>query len=182
VNKFEGLVGTRALNRALRQWITRRSFSMRIENRPHLSTEIARLLVAETGERIPPDDRLDITLGLDELLMNAVEHGNLGITAEEKRQALTRPEGLQQLYQERLADPARAARRVAIDFTEDAAGLEWIITDEGAGFDWRSVPDPTADGNVMDMCGRGIFLCRVFFDELEYRGRGNRVRSRKNVD
>jgi len=49
------------------------------------------------------------------------------------------------------------------------------IKDEGTGFDFDSLPDPTAPENVLKESGRGIFLMRNLADEVEFDGEGNSV-------
>ena len=69
--------------------------------------------------------------------------------------------------------------KVTVDFTMDAEACEWVISDEGDGFDWRSVQNPIEDEDLFKAHGRGIFLARFQFDELEYLGNGNTVRVNK---
>ena len=49
------------------------------------------------------------------------------------------------------------------------------IKDEGIGFDFNSLPDPTAPENLLKESGRGIFLMRTLADEVEFDGEGNSV-------
>jgi serine/threonine-protein kinase RsbW len=49
------------------------------------------------------------------------------------------------------------------------------IKDEGIGFDFNSLPDPTAPENLLKESGRGIFLIRNLADEVEFDGEGNSV-------
>ncbi|SDH29088.1 SpoIIE family protein phosphatase [Roseospirillum parvum] len=113
-------------------------------------------------------------VGLSELMLNAVEHGNLGITYAEKT-ALLADGGLDGEIARRLANPEWRDREVEVTFERRAREIEVTITDQGAGFDWRRylTMDPE---RVFDTHGRGIALARdLSFDSLEYRGRGNQV-------
>ena len=49
------------------------------------------------------------------------------------------------------------------------------IKDEGIGFDFNSLPDPTSPENLLKESGRGIFLMRNLADEVEFDGEGNSV-------
>lgn len=49
------------------------------------------------------------------------------------------------------------------------------IKDEGIGFDFNFLPDPTAPENLLKESGRGIFLMRNLADEVEFDGEGNSV-------
>jgi serine/threonine-protein kinase RsbW len=62
--------------------------------------------------------------------------------------------------------------------------VEIEVSDQGAGFDPGSVPDPTAAENLMKTSGRGNFLMRSFMDEVEWASRpggGTIVRMRKRL-
>jgi serine/threonine-protein kinase RsbW len=49
------------------------------------------------------------------------------------------------------------------------------IKDEGVGFNFDELPDPTAPENLLKESGRGIFLMRNLADEVVYDGVGNSV-------
>ena len=53
--------------------------------------------------------------------------------------------------------------------------LEFAIKDEGDGFDFNSVPDPTQPINVEKPHGRGVFLMMHLADELEFKEEGKVV-------
>ena len=77
-----------------------------------------------------------VAFGLTELMINAVEHGNLGITFEEKS-ALCREDRWQSEVEERLELPGNRQKRVEIRVRRIAGSVEFVIADDGRGFDWR---------------------------------------------
>jgi len=112
--------------------------------------------------------------GLTELLVNAVEHGNLGISYEDKLR-LRLADDWEAEVGRRLMVAENAARQVRVHFRRQADRVEFTVQDEGAGFDWQSYldfdPERAADPN-----GRGIAMARmVSFSSLEYQGNGNTV-------
>lgn len=112
--------------------------------------------------------------GLTELLVNAVEHGNLGISYEEKRR-LRLADDWEAEVARRLASADFSARQVRVGVRRHADRIEFTVRDEGAGFDWRHYldfdPERAADPN-----GRGIAMARMMsFVSLDYRGNGNTV-------
>ena len=113
-------------------------------------------------------------LGFLEILLNAIEHGNLGITYEEKGRLLA--EGMWEAeVNHRLALPEYRQKMVEILFEEGEKGVRFLIKDQGRGFDWQKyvVFDPR---RVTHTHGRGIAMAKyVSFDHLEYRGKGNEV-------
>lgn len=118
-----------------------------------------------------------VVVGLSELLMNAVEHGNLCITYQEKTQL--RDCGTWQAeVEKRLADPRYADRWVEVHFRRETAYIEVLIRDEGEGFDWAPYMD-LDPLRAFDTHGRGIAMSRmVSFDSIEYQGCGNEVIAR----
>ncbi len=116
--------------------------------------------------------------GILELLVNAVEHGNLEITADHKRVLLAEGRWYTEV-QARLQDPRFSGRRVQVGFTRGADGaITLSFEDDGPGFDWRAVLAGELAGNE-SRHGRGIALARAMsFDELGWEGRGHRAVAR----
>jgi CheY-like chemotaxis protein/anti-sigma regulatory factor (Ser/Thr protein kinase) len=124
-----------------------------------------------------PEDILNIKIGIEEMITNALEHGNLGITFDEKSKALEQGR-LPELFQERSRMSDSAGRKVCIRSHLGQDLFEITISDEGAGFDWRALPE-VAPENLLAYNGRGIFLTKIYFDEVLYSGTGNEVTLRK---
>lgn len=183
LRKYAVVISERDAGHELSRMVLERSLIMQVDNRIEATTRTAQYLVAQTKIDFSEKQRLDLILGLDELLSNAIEHGNLGITQSEKEKALYEPDGLRRIHEERLSDVNRARRLVTIEY-HGARGrfCEWIIRDEGDGFNWQDVPSPLAPETVYKPCGRGIFLSRMIFDHVEYRDRGNVVCVRKHFN
>lgn len=53
--------------------------------------------------------------------------------------------------------------------------LIFSISDEGEGFDFNNLPDPTAPENVEKLSGRGIFIMKKLADQCIFNSRGNEV-------
>lgn len=53
--------------------------------------------------------------------------------------------------------------------------LKVSIKDNGKGFDYLSIPDPTAPENVEKLNGRGIFLMNKLSDKIEFKENGKSV-------
>ncbi|MCB1791009.1 MAG: response regulator [Gammaproteobacteria bacterium] len=120
-----------------------------------------------------PDPRR-VVIGLSELLVNAVEHGNLAITYEEKSR-LREEDRWEDEVAKRLVDPAYTDREVSVHYSRNADGIRVVIKDEGDGFDWRRYVD-LDPARAFDTHGRGIAMSRMIsFDDIEYRGSGSEV-------
>lgn len=119
-------------------------------------------------------DPAPVAMGLTELLVNAIEHGNLGISYNEKKQ-LRQNDGWEDEISRRLALPEFAERVARVKIERSSAELRFVVEDQGSGFDWQGYLefDPQ---RAFDPNGRGIAMARqVGFSQLEYRGRGNIV-------
>lgn len=120
--------------------------------------------------------KLDITasIGLRELVLNAVEHGNLGITFREKSRLLESGDWYQEVLR-RLDLPQQEARYASLEIESGPAGQRITIRDQGKGFDWRSYVAENAVP-AASRHGRGITMAiGADFDAIEYRGCGNEV-------
>lgn len=49
------------------------------------------------------------------------------------------------------------------------------IIDQGNGFDFYNLPDPTLEGNIESHSGRGIFIIHYFSDHVQWKGKGNHI-------
>jgi len=126
---------------------------------------------------MPEEEILNIKVGIEEMIANALEHGNLGISFEEKNAAID--EGrLAELVEERGRLSDAAGRKVTVTSRLASDLFEITIRDEGEGFDWRKLP-AVAPENLLAFNGRGIFLTKIYFDEVSYNETGNEVTLRK---
>lgn len=110
---------------------------------------------------------------LREILMNAVEHGNLGIDPASKRAAQARGRYVDFLV-EALRDPAVRARRVRVRYTINEARAWFQVSDEGKGFDFEREMERARQG--ADVAGgRGLAMAQTFFDVVRFEDGGRRV-------
>ena len=49
------------------------------------------------------------------------------------------------------------------------------MTDQGKGFNYKDIPDPTAPGNVEKVNGRGVFLMEKLSDDINFMENGRKV-------
>lgn len=120
-------------------------------------------------------------LGLFELMLNAIEHGNLNISYLEKTE-LIKTDSLQKEIARRMALAENSEKRVVVIFNRTSEKLEFTISDAGNGFDYRPYLDFSIE-RAMDNHGRGIMIAnKLSFDELEYRGNGSKVTGRINLN
>ena len=121
-----------------------------------------------------------VAVGLQELLVNAVEHGNLEIGAQEKQDLLLSGQWRAEI-EKRLLDPRYAARRVIVNFTRGRRMISLTIQDDGSGFDHAALEGE--DGTGTGYRGRGIAMARsLSFASVTYMGSGNLVEATVLLD
>jgi serine/threonine-protein kinase RsbW len=64
---------------------------------------------------------------------------------------------------------------VNLSFTWDESQLELVVTDQGKGFNYKDIPDPTEPGNVEKVNGRGVFLMEKLSDDINFMENGSKV-------
>lgn len=103
---------------------------------------------------ICPDRYPDILISLTEAVNNAIIHGN----------------------GENRAKCVRIAHRY-----RESIGLTFEISDEGSGFDYKNIPDPTRVENLEKIGGRGVFLMKQLSDRIKFANNGRTVIINFNV-
>jgi len=115
-----------------------------------------------------------VIVGMTELMVNAVEHGNLEISYDEKTR-LYETDSWEQELRRRLSATPYSDRYVEVRFERSPQRIQVTITDQGKGFDWRQFLEIDPE-RMLHRHGRGIAMSRLIsFDFVEYRGRGNEV-------
>ncbi|MCZ4282287.1 ATP-binding protein [Kiloniella laminariae] len=142
------------------------------------SPEQARNLTTMLAIASPSAER--VVIGLSELLQNAIEHGNLEIGYALKTELL-RKGNLPEEIEKRLATAPYKDRLVTLSFERREKEVIFIVTDEGAGFDWRKYLS-LDDERLAESHGRGIaFASMMAFSELDYNEKGNQVTARMEI-
>jgi len=120
-----------------------------------------------------------VALAFNEVLINAIEHGNLelpvnyfveGIGGDDK-------ESVTDLKNQRLKDPQYANRNIIIKYTFQNNETAVTIIDEGPGFDTSHVTHflTSADPTMSEGIGRGLVLLKYAVDEVKFNQTGNEV-------
>jgi anti-sigma regulatory factor (Ser/Thr protein kinase)/CheY-like chemotaxis protein len=150
-----------------------------IENNP----ELLPVIVSSVRQRIvswPFQDSIElerVTVALSEALDNALYHGNLDLSSDLRQ-------GSGQAWREesrarRTTLPYRD-RRIRFQAIFDIRGAEFIIRDEGIGFDPAVLSDCTQMQNLERCSGRGLFLMKMYMDEMRFNATGNEITLQKH--
>lgn len=119
-----------------------------------ISSDIDKLTAVETmvdtlSKRLGVSDEVygKILISTVEAVNNAILHGNKG----------------------------DIKKYVTVTITADGSVFDVIVSDEGNGFEYMNLPDPTKPENIENLHGRGVFLMRNLADTIEYNEAGNEV-------
>jgi CheY-like chemotaxis protein/anti-sigma regulatory factor (Ser/Thr protein kinase) len=111
-------------------------------------------------------------IALEEALLNAVYHGNLGVSSDLK---LSGDGSFERVAAQRQREAPYRDRRVRVSAELSAQAATFVVEDDGPGFDVSALPDPTDPANLDRPSGRGLLFMRTFMDEVRYNPTGNRV-------
>jgi len=121
---------------------------MRFDSKPENIAVVERLIDQLSEEHsIIPEHYGNVLIAMTEGVNNAIVHGN-------------------------KLDPEKS---VSVTCAIDGKSLVFRITDEGPGFDYNNLPDPTAPENIEKPHGRGVFLMRHLADECAFEDDGRIV-------
>jgi len=113
-----------------------------------------------------------VGVALEECLLNAMIHGNLEVSSELRQED-------ESIYIRRIAERRGenpyASRRVKLTARVSQHEGEFVVEDEGPGFDVDAVPNPTDPAHLFRIGGRGILLMRAFMSTVHFGDRGTRV-------
>lgn len=100
-------------------------------------------------EKFHLDDDIygNIMIAITEAVNNAIKHGNL----------------------------SDSSKNVSLSLSLDERLIKFRIEDEGQGFDYENLPDPTSPENIEKPGGRGIFLMKHLSDEVSFKDGGRIV-------
>ena len=104
---------------------------------------------------VDADERLygNVIVAVTEAVTNAVVHGN-------KRDA---------------------QKEVNVQCNTSKTLIEFRIKDEGRGFDFKNIPDPTLPDNIEKIDGRGVFLITSLADQIEFHENGSLLEMQFNL-
>lgn len=98
--------------------------------------------------RISPDTFDNMLVSLTEAVSNAIRHGNC----------------------------LDETKTVEVKLRQEKGCLSIQVSDEGCGFDFQNLPDPTSPENLCKPGGRGVFLMRALSDDITYFNNGSTVK------
>jgi CheY-like chemotaxis protein/anti-sigma regulatory factor (Ser/Thr protein kinase) len=174
VERVLSVAGERRTRRTLMQCLRQIRCSFVINNDPALLTNLVTHLqdLLHQMNVLPENERLRVGVALEEALLNAAYHGNLEVNSQLREEDHA---AYYELARERSGCPPYCERSIYVDVELSPEVVQYVIRDEGPGFDPGELPDPTDPANLDRPCGRGLLLMRTFMDDVEYNPLGNEV-------
>lgn len=118
--------------------------------------------------------KFGILFAMNEMLINAIEHGNCEITSEEKNEWINAGNHISDLIALKRQDPKIANRTITLEYELKEKEVILKITDKGNGFDAQK--HLAADQSKLTaVSGRGIYMTKNFIDSISYNDKGNQV-------
>lgn len=125
-------------------------------------------------------DPMTAVMGFWELLSNAVEHGNLGISMEEKTELLMSGQMTDEVELRQKLSPFKD-RTVTVTFRTEQTRIVLRVTDQGDGFDHAAVLRMVPSTELPN--GRGLIIAsELCFDEVHFNSQGNEVEAVIQLD
>lgn len=119
-------------------------------------------------------EQFRLSIALHEALTNAIFHGNLELSSALRRDD-EGSDAFHRLAADRSATPPWSGRRVTVTTRLSREEAQVTVRDEGPGYDVALLPDPRDPARVEAVGGRGLFLIRLFMDEVRHNDRGNEI-------
>ena len=123
-------------------------YTLQLPSKPE-SIVLLENLIEEIADKhqVSEDTFANMMTCLNEIAINAIVHGN------------------------KLDE----SKKVIINAEVEPKRIIWNITDEGEGFDYDHLPDPTAEENLENLTGRGVFIVKQLADQCIFNASGNEV-------
>ncbi|MFT4663701.1 MAG: serine/threonine-protein kinase RsbW [Polaribacter sp.] len=103
--------------------------------------------------QLSPDIYGNILISLTEAVTNAIMHGN----------------------------KSDISKLVRVQTRKFQSQMAFLISDEGIGFDYETLPDPTAPENLLKIGGRGVFLMQELSDDVVFHDDGRTIEIKFNI-
>ena len=100
-----------------------------------------------SDQKFPEDSFGNVLIAVTEAINNAIVHGNNN----------------------------DVDKKIFVEVIDANNAISFLVSDEGAGFDFNNLPDPTAPENIEKPNGRGVFLMKSLADEVNFYNNGSKV-------
>ncbi|UOE49350.1 ATP-binding protein [Mucilaginibacter sp. SMC90] len=123
-------------------------YTLQLPSKPE-SITLLEQLIEEIADKyhIAEDTFANMMTCLNEAAINAIVHGN----------------------------KQDESKKVIVNAEVESKRIVWTVTDEGPGFDYNNLADPTAPENLENLTGRGVFIIKHLADQCIFNASGNEI-------
>ena len=113
------------------------------------NVSVVESFIENVGEKIKIEESIygNVLVSVTEAVNNAIVHGN----KEDK------------------------TKKVRLGLKKNKKSVRFVVEDEGVGFDYNNLPDPTSPKNLDKVKGRGIFLIKSLSDKTTFKNGGRMI-------
>ena len=143
-----------------------------LENKLEDITPLIETLSADVKKYIPNNEMDLFAAALYEVIMNAIEHGNLNILYETKKNWLKK-----NIYHKKLKELLKTEKakttHVEITLQIEDDNIIIAVKDQGLGFKPKQEAKKINNDGFARESGRGIMMIKSYFDEVKFNKKGN---------
>lgn len=123
-------------------------YTLQLPSTPESITQLE-ALIEEIADKhnVAEDTFANMMTCLNEAAINAIMHGN----------------------------KLDVSKKVIVNAEVEPKRIIWTVTDEGEGFDYDHLADPTAPENLENLTGRGVFIIKHLADQCIFNTAGNEI-------
>ncbi len=176
-NKTEIIIHASRTNvRVISEYINSENMRLIMNNQVMNVEEICSRLTVNLSKFLGNQEINTIKIGLREMIINGIEHGNLKISFEDKSK-LTMSDQYVAHIMEMQKKPEFEDKSITIEYTLKPDSVKYRITDDGDGFNYTEIIDQVKAKNETEMLahGRGIIMTLNIFDTVLFNEKGNSV-------
>lgn len=173
---------TRLMQGKFSRFVTTERISLVLDNHILLIDDVTTWMTHVLNHYMSSQEVLQVKMALQEMILNGLEHGNLGISFQDKKTLMSKGT-YREFLLKRQNIPPYSERKLFLDYHLEKGLLRYVIGDQGEGFDLQSTLgeiDKQMEENLLSN-GRGIRLTMTIFDKVEYNDKGNQVTLEKQL-
>lgn len=161
------------------QWLTTEQSNYIVSNDLSLIHLFSYRLTRNLDGKLPRNEILYMQIALQEVLINAIEHGNLEIDFSKKTELKQMGGNYWELLTRECDNEHLSTRKVFVDYKLSSEGVLYTIQDEGGGFNWNQYmtedPETRSSKLIQTFHGVGLQMIQKSFDSITFNEKGNQI-------
>lgn len=164
------------------EWLSQETSNYELHNDISFIHVFCHRLTRNLDGKLPRNEILFIQIALQEVIINAIEHGNLELDFNTKSILKRKGGNYWELVIDNCNKDLLEKRKVYIEYKLEPDKVTYIVKDEGSGFDWKKFiyEDDHTENIATELHGIGLQMVKSSFNEVIYNEIGNEVTLIKN--